>query len=125
MYFDETVRASTLDTSLIRVVTASGIGQSSYTLKMQDSFPTSRRRDGVISRDASCRRGDAKMSKSDSDSESLAVARFRRRCRSLGSRMRSLAQGADTITWLALADAEQLEPGGLYLDRELQVSYHP
>jgi len=43
----------------------------------------------------------------------------------MGTRMRSLAQGADTITWLALADAQLLTPGGFYLDREPQVVPSP
>ncbi|CAG9462547.1 unnamed protein product [Pedinophyceae sp. YPF-701] len=38
--------------------------------------------------------------------------------KSMGDKFRTLEQGADTITWLALADEDKLEQGGFYLDRK-------
>lgn len=41
--------------------------------------------------------------------------------KTLATSLRSLPQGADTITWLAMADGKDLVPGGFYLDRSPQV----
>jgi hypothetical protein len=43
--------------------------------------------------------------------------------KNLQSRLRSLAQGVDTVLWLALADVESLQPGSLYLDRAVQQAH--
>lgn len=40
-------------------------------------------------------------------------------------KLRSLAQGADTVTWLAVADADALEPAGFYLDRAARSKHLP
>lgn len=39
------------------------------------------------------------------------------------NKLRTVQQGMDTVIWLALSDAESLEPGALYLDREAQVKH--
>ncbi|GBF91822.1 hypothetical protein Rsub_04927 [Raphidocelis subcapitata] len=41
----------------------------------------------------------------------------------MGSRLRTAAQGADTITWLCLEDAAKLEGGAFYLDRAPQAKH--
>jgi dehydrogenase/reductase SDR family member 12 len=39
------------------------------------------------------------------------------------NKLRNLQQGADTIVWLCLEDAEKLKPGELYLDRQVQSKH--
>jgi dehydrogenase/reductase SDR family protein 12 len=41
------------------------------------------------------------------------------------SNLRSPAEGADTIVWLAMKDTKDLEPGGFYLDRTPQSKHLP
>jgi len=41
----------------------------------------------------------------------------------MAASLRSLPQGADTITWLALADDTELQPGAFYLDRKPQSKH--
>jgi len=43
----------------------------------------------------------------------------------LNSSLRSLEEGADTIVWLATQDKGKLEPGALYLDRQIQSKHLP
>ncbi|KAF8067317.1 DHRS12 [Scenedesmus sp. PABB004] len=43
--------------------------------------------------------------------------------KALEGRLRSPAQGADTIVWLALEDAAKLQPGAFYLDRAPQAKH--
>ena len=40
-------------------------------------------------------------------------------------KLRTLPQGADTITWLCLQDADKIESGGFYLDRQPQAKHLP
>jgi dehydrogenase/reductase SDR family protein 12 len=40
--------------------------------------------------------------------------------KSFSSMFRTVEQGADTVLWLALMDADRLQSGGLYLDRNVQ-----
>lgn len=40
-------------------------------------------------------------------------------------KLRTLPQGADTITWLSLQDADKIESGAFYLDRKPQTKHLP
>lgn len=40
-------------------------------------------------------------------------------------KLRSLSQGCDTTVWLCLQDLDKLQPGGFYLDRQLQPKHLP
>jgi dehydrogenase/reductase SDR family protein 12 len=41
------------------------------------------------------------------------------------ARLRTLAQGADTVTYLSCQDVAKLEPGAFYLDRQPQAKHLP
>ena len=43
--------------------------------------------------------------------------------KAFAAKLRSAAQGADTITWLALEDGAKLQPGAFYLDRAPQAKH--
>jgi hypothetical protein len=44
--------------------------------------------------------------------------RFRLAQETLKSKLRSPAEGADTVTWLCCCDASKLRSGGFYFDRK-------
>eukprot|EP00887_Chlorella_sp_A99_P001207 scaffold14.g1207.t1 len=62
---------------------------------------------------------------SDTEGVRTSIPGFHKVVWTFKNKLRDLEQGCETTVWLALEDANKLQPGGFYLDRKLQSKHLP